>query len=86
MNNELHKTWKEVVVTWSRCNTGIFLEEMTESGWHLSQDRRSVALGGLVVIVLAIGLKIRCSNPVKDDDDVYRNFLGRGSEVVGPMS
>jgi hypothetical protein len=51
----------------------------------------SVALGGLVVSVLATGPKVRGFNPgrgrwIFKGDNPEHNFLRRGSKAVGPMS
>jgi hypothetical protein len=51
-----------------------------------------VALGGLVVSVLAIGPKVRGFDPdrgrwiFKGDKNQEHHFLRRGSKAVGPMS
>jgi hypothetical protein len=50
----------------------------------------SVALGGLVVSVLATGPKVRGFNPGRGrwilKGDKKHNFLRSGSKAVGPMS
>jgi hypothetical protein len=52
----------------------------------------AVALGGLVVSVLATGPKIRGFDPdrgrwiFKDDKNSEHHFLRRGSKAVSPMS
>jgi hypothetical protein len=52
----------------------------------------SVALGGLVVSVLATGPKVRGFNPgrgrwnFKGDKNPEHDFLRGGSKAVGPMS
>jgi hypothetical protein len=51
-----------------------------------------VALGGLMVSVLAVGPKFRGFKPgrerwvFKDDKNPQHAFLRRGSKAVGPMS
>jgi hypothetical protein len=46
-----------------------------------------IVLGGLVVIVLAIGLKVRGRGLwiFMGDTNPYHDFLRRGSKAVGPM-
>jgi hypothetical protein len=45
-----------------------------------------VALGGLVVSVLATGPKVRGFDPDRGDKHPEHNFLRRESKAVGPMS
>jgi hypothetical protein len=45
-----------------------------------------VALGDLVVSVLAVGPSVPGSNPAEGDDNSQRAFHGKGSKAFGPMS